>query len=62
MIVEKLRNRVDWTGPQVTEVGLVWCIMNFATDGEEFRNVLVTHGLNDILVQTPLFQVNAYVD
>ena len=45
-------------GPQVTEVRLVWCLMNLATDGEEFRKVLVEHGLNNILVQTSLFQAN----
>ena len=58
LIVEKLQNRVDWMGPQATEVKLVWCLMNLATDGEEFRKVLVAHRLNDILVRTSLFQAN----
>jgi hypothetical protein len=56
MMVERLRNRVDWMGPQTTEIRLVWCIMNLALNGEEFRKVLLAHGLNDILVRTFRFQ------
>jgi hypothetical protein len=56
MIVEKLRNRINWMGRHKTELSLVWCVMNLATDGEEFRNILVAHELDKILVQTFCFQ------
>jgi hypothetical protein len=52
LMVEKLRNRVDWVGTQETELNIVWCFMNLATDREEFGKVLVAHGVIDILVSS----------
>lgn len=45
-----LRARKTWDGPQETELNIVWCFMNLATDREEFGKVLIANGVLDILV------------
>ena len=56
VILERLRTGVHWMDPQVSKVNLVWCLMNLARDGEEFRKVLFEYRVNDVLVQNlPLF-------
>ena len=49
-MVEKLTSRVDWGGSKETELNIVWCFMNLATDRDEFGKILVAHGVIDILV------------
>ena len=50
LMVEKLTSRVDWGGSKETELNIVWCFMNLATDRDEFGKILVAHGVIDILV------------
>jgi hypothetical protein len=45
-----LRARETWEGSQETELNIVWCFMNLATDREEFGKVLIANGVLDILV------------
>jgi hypothetical protein len=49
-MVEKLKVGRSWEGPQETELNIVWCFMNLATDREEFGKVLIAHGVLDLLV------------
>jgi hypothetical protein len=49
-MAEKLKGRTDWAGSTETELNIVWCFMNLATDREEFGKVLIRHGVLDILV------------
>ena len=58
LIAEKLQKRVNWSGPQKTEVNFVWCLMNLATDGKNPREVLIADGLDKILVPTSCFLTN----
>lgn len=49
-MAEKLRVRESWEGQQETELNIVWCFMNLATDREEYGKVLIAHGVLDLLV------------
>ena len=37
-------------GHQETELNIVWCFMNLATDREEYGKILIAHGVLDLLV------------
>ena len=50
LMVEKLKARESWDGHQETELNIVWCFMNLATDREEYGKVLIAHGVLDLLV------------
>jgi hypothetical protein len=50
LMADILRARKTWEGPQETELNIVWCFMNLATDREEFGKVLIANGVLDILV------------
>jgi hypothetical protein len=49
-MAERLKSRKDWTGSTETELNIVWCFMNLATDREEFAKILIANGVLDILV------------
>jgi len=49
-MVDKLKARRDWMGHQETELNIVWCFMNLATDREEYGKILIAHGVLDLLV------------
>ena len=50
IMADILRARETWQGPQETELNVVWCFMNLATDREEFGKILIANGVLDILV------------
>jgi hypothetical protein len=50
LMVDKLKARRDWQGHQETELNIVWCFMNLATDREEYGKILIGHGVLDLLV------------
>lgn len=50
LMADILRARETWEGSQETELNIVWCFMNLATDREEFGKVLIANGVLDILV------------
>ena len=50
-MADTLRARQAWVGHQETELNIVWCFMNLATDREEFGRVLIANGVLDILVR-----------
>jgi hypothetical protein len=50
LMADMLRARETWEGSQETELNIVWCFMNLATDREEFGKVLIANGVLDILV------------
>lgn len=49
-MAERLKSRTNWEGTLETELNIVWCFMNLATDREEFGKILIGHGVLDILV------------
>jgi hypothetical protein len=49
-MVDKLKARVEWVGHVETELNIVWCFMNLATDREEYGKILIAHGVLDLLV------------
>lgn len=53
-MVEKLKQRREWRGSQETELNIVWCFMNLATDREEYGKILIAHGVLDLLVPLQL--------
>lgn len=53
-MAEKLKSRINWEGPSETELNIVWCFMNLATDREEFAKALIANGVLDILVDPAL--------
>ena len=57
-MTEKLRVRENWEGHQETELNIVWCFMNLATDREEFGKVLIANGVLDLLVFSCPFPTN----
>jgi hypothetical protein len=52
LMVDKLKDRRDWQGHQETELNIVWCFMNLATDREEYGKILIGHGVLDLLVHS----------
>jgi hypothetical protein len=52
-MVEKLKSRKSWQGHQETELNIVWCFMNLATDRDEFGKILIANGVLDLLVPHP---------
>lgn len=53
-MAQMLKARENWDGPQETELNIVWCFMNLATDRDEFGKVLIANGVLDILVHPKL--------
>jgi len=49
-MVDKLKARREWMGHQETELNIVWCFMNLATDREEYGKILIAQGVLDLLV------------
>lgn len=56
LMADMLRARETWEGSQETELNIVWCFMNLATDREEFGKVLIANGVLDILVPSSCVQ------
>jgi len=50
LMVQKLKARKTWQGHQETELNIVWCFMNLATDRDEFGKILIANGVLDLLV------------
>lgn len=50
-MAQMLKARENWEGAQETELNIVWCFMNLATDRDEFGKVLIANGVLDILVR-----------
>ena len=57
-MADTLRARQNWEGHQETELNIVWCFMNLATDREEFGRVLIANGVLDILVREYYISTN----
>jgi hypothetical protein len=57
LMAQMLKSRENWDGAQETELNIVWCFMNLATDRDEFGKVLIANGVLDILVHSTLTEL-----